>query len=114
MAAMTAKVARIVGFPTSATASTATSANGRPLLLREAEVANDVFDNDNCVVDQNANAENEREERNPVERVAKQIEDAEGKRQGDGNREQNNARFSPTEKDCDQKRDGESGEQTDA
>ena len=96
MAAMTANVARIVGFPTSATASTATSANGRPFDLRETEVANDVLDNDNCVVDQNANAEDECEERNPVERVTKQIEDAEGKCQGDRNGEQNDARLSPT------------------
>jgi hypothetical protein len=66
------------------------------LTLREAEVSNDVFDDDNRVVDENANAEDEREERHPVERVAQQIKDAERKRQGDRDGEQDDARFSPT------------------
>ena len=74
-------------------------------------MADDVFDDDDCVVDQDADAEDECEERHAVERVAKQIEDAEGERQGDRDGEQNDARLSPAEKDRDQQRDRESGEQ---
>ena len=70
IAAITAKVARMVGLPTSATASTATSLSGPALVLRHAEVPHHVLHDDDGVVDQDADAEDEREQRHAVERVA--------------------------------------------
>ena len=54
IAPMTAKVARIVGLPTSSTASTATSDKERPRLSGKPKMAHDVFDHNDGIVDQNA------------------------------------------------------------
>ena len=68
MAAITVNVARIVGLPTSSIASTAIRANEPAPLL--AVVALDVLDHHDRVVDQDADREDQREQRDAVERVA--------------------------------------------
>ena len=73
IAAITANVARIVGLPTSSTASTATSDKERPSAFRQPEMAHDVLDHHDGVVDQDADGEDQREQCDPVQRVAIQI-----------------------------------------
>ena len=69
-AATTVRVATMVGLPTSATASIAACRRSRP--SRHAPVAGDVLDHHDGVVDQDADGEDQREERDPVQRVAHQ------------------------------------------
>ena len=42
---------------------------------RQAEMPHDVFDHDNRVVDQDADGEDEREQRDAIQRVAEEVED---------------------------------------
>ena len=85
IAAMTVSVARIVGLPTSSTARIATASTGCVPLRASRAVPDDVLDDDDRVVDQDADREDEREERDPVERVAVEVEDEQRERQRDGN-----------------------------
>ena len=80
-AAMTVKVARIVGLPTSSTALTAGPAPA-PCML---EVAVDVLDDDDGVVDEDADGEDQGKEGHAVERVAVEVVDEQ--RQGQGHRD---------------------------
>ena len=84
MAAITAKVARMVGLPTSSTASTATP-NRAALVFRQAKVADDVLHNDDGIINQNADGENQGKEGDAVKGVAIEIEDRQGQGQGDRN-----------------------------
>ena len=73
-AAMTVRVARIVGLPTSATAVIAACKRRQPAHL---EVAHDVLDHDDRVVHHDARDEDQREERDPIQRVAEDVVDEE-------------------------------------
>ena len=70
MAAMTVNVARIVGLPTSSTASTAATSGARS---PTPQVAVDVLHHHDRVVHQDADGEDEREQRDAVERVAQRV-----------------------------------------
>ena len=105
MAAITAKVARMVGLPTSSTASTAISESRRPRFWRQAEMSYDVLHHDNRVVDQDADGEDQREQRDAVQGVAEEVEDEQGERQRYRNGDQHHARFAPAERERDQQRD---------
>jgi hypothetical protein len=100
----------MVGLPTSSTASTAiwSSACGRQLL--QAHVADDVLHHDDRVVHQDADGEDQREERDAVERVAVEVEDQqrEAERHGDG--QQHDERLAPAEEEQDEQRDAEDRE----
>ena len=69
---------------------------------RHAEVPHHVLDHDDRVVDQNADAENEREQRHAVQRVAHQIKHGQREPEGHRNRQQHDARFAPPEEQRDQ------------
>ena len=75
----------------------------RPALIRgHAPVAHDIFHHHDRVVHQNANGEDQREQRDPVQRVAIKIKDCERKRQRDRNRDEHDQRFAQTQRDGDQ------------
>ena len=101
----------MVGLPTSATASTATSLHGAALIFRQPEVAHHVLDHHDGVVDENADAEDQREERDAIDGVAEEVEDRHGERQRDRNGQQHDARLAPPEEERDEKRDGQRGQQ---
>ena len=105
MAAITVSVASMVGLPTSATARTAISRSERRLPRLEIAMPDDVLDHHDRVVDQDADREDQREERDPVERVAEQVEDQERQRQGRGNGDRDHHRLAPAEHEQDQERD---------
>ena len=71
---MTVSVARIMGFPTSSTASTAsdTKAPVRPVCPR---VSDDVLDDNDRIVHEDADREDEREQRDAIERIAVEVDD---------------------------------------
>ena len=69
-AAMTAKVARIVGLPTSFTASTAMRGPVAAFVLREMKMPHDVFHHHDRVIHQNADGEDQGEKRDAIEGVA--------------------------------------------
>ena len=71
----------------------------------QAEVPHHVFDHDNRIVHQDADGEDQREERDPVQRVAEDVEDEQGQRQGDGNGDQHDTRLAPAQRQRDQQRD---------
>src|SRR4029079_4660456 len=74
------------------------------------KVANDVFDNHDGVVDQNADGENQREEGSTIQRVAVQKEDGQSQRQGDGDRQQNDPRLPPSQSQRDKQGDRQGGD----
>ena len=86
-------VARMVGLPTSSTASTATCARLRPWFSGRRAVAHDVLHHHDRVVHQDADGEDQREQRDAVQRVAVEIEDGERERQRDGDRDEHDAGF---------------------
>ena len=110
IAATTASVARMVGLPTSSTASTATS-TGRPADWRHAPVPHDVLDHHDRVVHQNADGEDQREERNPVERVAVEKEHQQRQREGHGNRDKHDQRFPDPKREGDEDTEPNHGNQ---
>ncbi len=99
MAAITVKVARIVGFPTSSTASTAASSR-MPLL--QAQVPGDVLDHHDGVVHQDPDGEDQGEEGDPVQRVAVEPVDQEGQGQRHRHRHQDHDGLPPPQGEPDQ------------
>ena len=81
MAAITVSVASTVGFPTSATACTAISRSERRC-VSEIPVPDDVLHDDDRVVDEDADGEGQREERDAIERVSQQVEQQEHQGRG--------------------------------
>ena len=77
-------------------------AAGALLVFGETEVAHDVLDDHDGVVDQDADAEDEREERDAIDGVAEEVEDRHGERQRDRNGQQHHARLAPAEEQRDQ------------
>ncbi len=75
----------------------------RPAVIRRhAPVPHDVFHHHNRVVHQNADGEDQREQRDPVERVAVEIEHRERQRQRHRNRGEDDQRFAQAQRDRDQ------------
>ena len=107
---MTAKVARIVGLPTSSVASTATVRERAAARARQTQVPDDVLDDDDRVVHEDADREDQREEGDAVERVAEEPEDEERERERHRHGEQHDARLAPAERQRHQQRDGEGRE----
>jgi hypothetical protein len=68
----------------------------------QAHVAHDVFDHDDRVVDQDADREDQREERDAVQRVSVKVEHQQREREGRGDGEQHDERFAPAEEEQDQ------------
>ena len=74
-------------------------------------MADDVFDDDDGIVNENADAEDEREQRDAVDGVAEEIKDRHGERERDRNGQQHHTRLAPAEKERNQEGDGERGQQ---
>ncbi len=111
MAAMTASVARIVGLPTSSTASMATSFSETACVAGQSRVANDVFHDHDGVVHENADREYQREKCDAVERVAVQIKDRQCQRERDGNRREDHQRFAHAQRESDEHADRDHGDE---
>jgi hypothetical protein len=96
IAAMTVNVARIVGLPTSSTPRPPPPrACGRP-----SQVAVDVLDHDDRVVDQDADREDQREQRDAVERVAHRVVDEQRERERDRHGDQHHQRLAPAQEEA--------------
>ena len=102
---MTVKVARIVGLPTSSTASMAVRSEGLALLLPV--VALDVLDHHDRVVHEDADREDEGEEGDPVQGVAGQEVDEEGEGEGDRHRDADHEAAPPAHGERDEGDHGE-------
>ena len=77
---------------------------------RQAHVADNVFDDDDGVVDEDADGEDQREEGDAVERVTIKVEHEERESEGDGDREEHDNRLAPAEEEEDQHGDAEDGD----
>ncbi len=93
MAAMTVKVARMVGLPTSSTASMATFNLATALVFIEVEMAHDVFHHHDGVVHQDADGKNQGKKGDAVEGIAVQIKDSHSQGQSDRDGEGHYAGF---------------------
>ncbi len=71
----------------------------------------DILDHHDCVIHQDADAEDECEQGDAIDGVAEKVEDRHGERQRHRNRQEHNARLAPPEEQRDQQRDGKCGEQ---
>ena len=78
---------------------------------RQPCVAHDVFYDDNRIVHEDADGEDQREERDPVQRVAVEIEGEERERQSHRYGQQHDRGFALAERQPDQRRDGQHGQQ---
>ena len=72
---------------------------------RQPDVAHDVFDDDDRVIHQDPDREDQREERDAVQRVAVEVENEERERERRGDREEDDERFPPAEEKQNQNRD---------
>ena len=100
----------MVGLPTSLTASTAMADQVRPWLLRQMKMADDVLDHHNGVVHQDADGEDQREERDAVQRVAVEVKHQQRQRERGGNGDGDDERFAPAQRQQDQQRHAEHGD----
>ena len=78
MAAMTAQVARIVGLPTSPTASMATGRWSAAAVAGQSHVADDIFNDDNGIIDQDTDGKNQGKQSDAVEGIAVEVKDRAG------------------------------------
>ena len=85
-------------------------AQGFLLGAGETRVADDVFYDDDGVVHEDADGEDQREERDPVERVTVEVKYEEREREGRGDGEENDKGFPPAEENEDEDRDAEDGD----
>ncbi len=101
----------MVGLPTSSTARSAIG--GQPVRLAgaQARVADDVLHHDDRIVHEDADGEDQREERDAVQRVAVEVEHEQRQRQRDRNRDEHDRRLAPAEHEPDERRHREHGEQ---
>ena len=105
IAAITVSVARMVGLPTSSTARPRCRRRSRPRFSGMRAVADDVLDDDDRVVDEDADREDQREQRDAVERVAVEVEDEQRQRERrPGSRAGRPATLAPAEREPDQER----------
>ncbi len=74
----------------------------RTPLVAHAPVAVDILDHDDRIVDQNADREDEREQADPIDRVAHQIRGEEREQNRGRNHDQGNARLLPADRKADQ------------
>ncbi len=70
-------------------------------------MADNIFNDDNRVIHEDADREDESKERDPVERVSVEVENEEREAQRHGNSQKNDQGFAPTEEEEDQDRDAE-------
>ncbi len=107
---MTANVARIVGIADFVGGLDRDPREGAAAGGRQPKVPDDVLDDDDGVVHQDADREDQREERDPVEGVAEEHEDEERQGERDGDGQQHHARLAPAEGEGHQERDGQRGQ----
>ena len=100
---MTVSVATTVGLPTSATASIAACIRVAAVMHRP--MPGDVLDDDDGVVDQNADREDQREQADAIDRIAHRFGGEERQQDGRRNDDQRDERLAPA--------DGERDEQDD-
>ena len=101
-------VATMVGLPTSATASIAVSIS--PRSPRICPVTHDVFDDDDGVVDENADREDQREQADAVDRVAHHPRGEHRQQDGRRDDDEDDDAFAPADHQHDESDDRESGE----
>ena len=77
---------------------------------RQAHVAHDVLDHHDRVVHQDADGEDQREERDPVERVAVEVEDEQREAERHRDREHDDQRLAPAEEEQDEHGHAEDGD----
>ncbi len=75
-----------------------------------AEVAHDIFDDDDRVVDKDANREDQREEGDTVDGVTVEVKNEEGEREGGGDGEQDDEGLAPAEEKEDKESDAKDGD----
>jgi hypothetical protein len=73
-------------------------------------MADDVLHHHDRIVHQDADGEDEREERDPVEGVAEEMEDHQGQRERGGDGDRHHRRLAPAEHEQDQERDRHHGD----
>ncbi len=78
---------------------------------RDSNVPDDVLDDDDRVVDEDADREDQREEGHPIERVPEEVKDQQRERERHGNGDRDDARRAPAEREPDERRDREHREQ---
>src|SRR5437763_61885 len=78
-----------------------------PAVVGKAEMAHDVFDDDNGVIDKDADREDQREQRDVVEGIAVEEEEQQRERQRHRNGDEHHAALAPAESERDQERDRE-------
>ena len=108
IAAITVKVARMVGLPTSSTPPPPPTSG---VSVAHLQVAVDVLDHHDGVVHQDADREDQREERDPVERVAQRVVGEERERERHRHRDQHDQRLAPAQEDPDEHRHRERGDE---
>ena len=81
------------------------------LVVRQVEMANDIFHHDDGIIDEDADREDQREQRDPVERVAVEVENQQCQRERAGNRDPDDDRLPPAEREQDQHRNTDDSDQ---
>ena len=71
---------------------------------RQPDVAHDIFDDDDCVIHQDSDREDQREERDAVQRVAVEVKNEERERERRGDREEDDERLPPAKEKQNQNR----------
>jgi hypothetical protein len=87
--------------------------DGRPVaafVLRQMEVPDDVFDHHDGVIHEDADAEDEREERDAVQREAVEVKNEQRERQRGRNGDRDDAALPPAEREPDEDRHAENGD----
>ena len=102
-AATMVSVATMVGLPTSATASIAASAGSA--LAEHAPVPRDVLDHHDRVVDEDADREDQREQADPIDRVAHHPGSEEGQQDRRRDDDQHDEALPPADRERDQRDD---------
>ncbi len=75
------------------------------VILREPEMAHHVLDDHDCIVHQDADAEDKGKQSHAVEREPIEVEHRKGESQRDRDGDEYNSRLAPSEEECHQERD---------
>ena len=103
-AAITAKVARMVGIAHLGDRLDSHRTTGSFLVLGKAEMTNNIFDYDNCVIDQDADAKDQCKKSDAIDCVAEKVKNRHCECKRDGNSQQYDARLPPSKKKRNEKR----------
>ena len=79
-------------------------------VLRQMKMADDVLDHHDGVIHQDADGEDQREERDAVEREAVEVEDQQRERERGRDGERDDGRFAPAEREQDEQRHADDGD----